>query len=746
MEGHAVRDSKLTAITPLPEPHGGLLASDALQLATRLHREGNLDEAARLYRETLSIAPGHFGALCGIGAISGQQGRIDDALLALGAAARVAHDSADAQAGIGRILFAFNRFEEAIERYRCALAIDPDHVDAHRSLAKALREPKAAIAHYLKVLAVEPDHAEAHNNVGSALQRLGKWEEALSYHKKALLLKPDLAEAHASLGNAYRVLDRPEQAVTHYRKALEIRPDDAEVHNDLAGVFHKLGLNDAALTHYQRAVAIKPEYAEACCNLGDVLHELGRQGEAILQYDKALRLRPSFAEAHHGLANVLRNRGHYRDAIKCYQAAVALKPGYAEAHHNLGKALLALDRHAEAIAEYEKALAIDPSNAVVRNDLGTAHMVTGNIPAACDAYEKALAWAPRNTMVHLNLARLRRFTADDPRLAALEKLAEDASSLNENAQIALHFALGKALTDINQNERSFRHLLAGNRLKRGKVSYDEKKTLAAFDRIRDLFTAGLMQAKRGGGDPSSIPVFIVGMPRSGSSLLEQILSSHSRVFGAGEIDALQRAVVRRLAVDPGTVRQFSEMVSTVSQDELGRLGRDYIESVTALAPGVDRIVDKMLTNFSHVGLIHLALPNARIIHARRDPVDSCLSCFGLLFADEQSHTYDLAELGRYYSAYAGLMRHWEEVLPDGVMLDVRYEDVVDDIEGQARRVIAHCGLEWEEQCLAFHQTKRPVRTASVTQVRRPIYRDSVGRWRPDKALLEPLLEALDIAR
>jgi hypothetical protein len=255
-----------------------------------------------------------------------------------------------------------------------------------------------------------------------------------------------------------------------------------------------------------------------------------------------------------------------------------------------------------------------------------------------------------------------------------------------------------------------------------------------------------MQAKRGGGDPSSIPVFIVGMPRSGSSLLEQILSSHSRVFGAGEIDALQKAVARSLAVAPGTLRSFSEMVSTVSPDELRRLGRHYIDCVAALAPGADRIVDKMLTNFSHVGLIHLALPNARIIHARRDPIDSCLSCFGLLFADEQSHTYDLAELGRYYRAYAGLMRHWEEVLPDGVMLDVRYEDVVDDIEGQARRVIAHCGLEWEEQCLAFHQTKRPVRTASVTQVRRPIYRDSVGRWRPDKVLLEPLLEALAIAR
>jgi tetratricopeptide (TPR) repeat protein len=636
-----------------------------------------LAEAARLYGETLSMAPGHFGALCGIGAISGQLGRIDDALRALGAAARVAHDSADAQAGIGRILFTFNRFEEAIERYRSALTIDPDHADAHHGLAKALRDPKAAIS--------------------------------------------------------------------HYRKALEIRPDDAELHNELAGVLHTLGLNDAAVTHYQRAIATRPEYAEAHRSLGDVLHEIGRHGEAILQYDKALRLRPSFAEAHHGLANVLRKTRHYRDAIKRYETATALKPGYADAHHNLGKALLALDRHAEAIAEYEKALAIDPSKAVVRNDLGTAHLMMGNIPAAYDAYEKALAWAPQNTMIHLNLARLRRFTADDPRLAALEKLAEDASSLNENAQIALHFALGKALADIKQNERSFRHLLAGNRLKRGKVSYDEKKTLAAFDQIRDLFTPGLMQAKRGGGDPSSAPVFIVGMPRSGSSLLEQILSSHSRVFGAGEIDALQRAVARSLAVAPGTIRQFSEMVSTVSPEELRRLGRQYIDSVAALASGADRIVDKMLTNFSHVGLIHLALPNARIIHARRDPVDNCLSCFELLFAEELSHTYDLAELGRYYSAYAGLMRHWEEVLPEDVMLDVRYEDVVDDIEGQARRIIAHCGLEWEEQCLAFHQTKRPVRTASVTQVRRPIYRDSVGRWRPDSALLEPLFEALEIA-
>jgi tetratricopeptide (TPR) repeat protein len=652
------------------------LASDVLEHATRLHREGHLDGAARRYRQVLSIAPGHFGALCGIGAISGQLGRIGDALLALRTAARAAPDSADAQAGIGKILLTIDCLEEAIERYRHALTLDPDHAEARHSLAKALREQKAV--------------------------------------------------------------------VSRYQKALEVRPDDAEVHNGLAGVLNKLGESEAAIIHYQRAVEINPEYAEAYCNLGNILHSLGRDGEAILQYDKALRLRAAFAEAHNGLADMLRKFGQYRDAIKHYEVAIALKPGYADAHHNLGNTLVAANRHREALAEYEKALAIDPTKAMVHNNLGTAHLVMGNIPAARDAYEKALAWAPSNAMIHLNLARLKRFAVDDPRLMALEKLAEDASSLTENDQIALHFALGKALADIRQHERSFRHLLQGNRLKRSRAAYDEKRTLDTFDRIRDLFTPALMQAQRGAGDPSSVPVFVVGMARSGSSLLEQILSSHSRVFGAGEIAELQNTRGRALTVAPGTVRRFSEMVSAVSPDELRRLGRNYVESVTALAPGVDRIVDKMLTNFSHVGLIHLALPNARIIHARRDPVDSCLSCFGLLFAEELSYTYDLAELGRYYRAYERLMRHWREVLPEGVMLDVQYEDVVDDIEGQARRIIAHCGLEWEEQCLAFHQTRRPVRTASVTEVRRPIYRESVGRWRPDRALLEPLLEALQI--
>jgi hypothetical protein len=249
-----------------------------------------------------------------------------------------------------------------------------------------------------------------------------------------------------------------------------------------------------------------------------------------------------------------------------------------------------------------------------------------------------------------------------------------------------------------------------------------------------------MQAKRGWGNYSRVPIFIVGMPRSGSTLLEQILASHSRVFGAGEINDFAKSA----ASLPGVSEDFPESVLILSDNELRHLGRRYVNSVTAKVPGVIRITDKMLSNFAYIGLIHLALPNARIIHACRDPVDTCLSCFSILFGDDQPYTYDLAELGRYYRAYERLMRHWRAVLPEGVMLDVCYEDVVANLERQARRLIGHCGLEWEDRCLEFHQTPRPVHTASVTQVRQPIYHDSVGRWRPYRDLLRPLLDTLQI--
>jgi tetratricopeptide (TPR) repeat protein len=601
-------------------------------------------------------------------------------------------------------------------------------------------QPAAAIVFYRKTLAIDPNNARAHNNIGLALQQLGQVEEALPHHQRALALSPDMAEAHAALGNAHRMRGRLEEAVGHYLNALAVRPDHAAAHNDVAGVLHMLGRAAEAIGHYHRALAAQPNYADAHYNLANVLDEIGQREEAIGHYAKALEIRPVFAEARNNMANVLQKLGRHEAAVSQYEAAVGLKPRFADAYHNLGKAYYALNRCEYAIAAYEKALAIDASKAAVYNDMAAAHLVLGHFRESYAAFAAAVARAPRNAAIHLNLAGLARFTADDVRLAALEKLAEDISSLSDNDQIALHFALGKAHGDLKNRERSFGHLLKGNALKRRQIAYDEEATLAGFARTRAVFTSELIRTKRGCGDYSRAPIFIVGMPRSGSTLVEQILASHSRVFGAGEISDFAKAV-RDL---PAASTNFPEFISSLQDDDLRRLGRRYVGSVSAKAPKVLRITDKMLSNVAYVGLIHLALPNARIIHVVRDPVDTCLSCFSLLFGEDLPYTYNLGELGRYYRAYATMMRHWQSVLPEGVMLDVRYEDVVADLKGEGRRLVAHCGLDWEDRCLAFHETQRPVHTASVTQVRRPIYRDSIGRWRAYRDLLRPLLDALEI--
>ncbi|MBO0752853.1 MAG: sulfotransferase, partial [Bradyrhizobiaceae bacterium] len=259
---------------------------------------------------------------------------------------------------------------------------------------------------------------------------------------------------------------------------------------------------------------------------------------------------------------------------------------------------------------------------------------------------------------------------------------------------------------------------------------------------RTVFTPELMREKSGGGDPSQVPVFIVGMPRSGTTLLEQVLASHSKVHGAGEVETFYQALVKLMDRAGGTA-PFPDMVAAMSSEALRELGASYVSMIRAAAPAAERVVNKLTLNYKYVGLIHLALPNARIIHIRRDPLDTCFSCFSLAFSGEQSFTYDQGELGRYYRGYAALMEHWRRVLPEGVMIEVQYEDLVADLAGQAGNVLAHCGLAWEDACLAFHETDRPVKTASSAQVRRPLYQTSIGRWRPYEHLLQPLIKALD---
>jgi len=723
-------------------PGGCDIARD-FHLARRWQQECKWQDAERLYGSILTVAPKHVGSLCGLGAVYKQQGRREEAL-ALFRRAAAAADGPDVQLGLG-VIFA-----------------NLDH-------------PKEAIGCFKQVLVANPDHAETHHHLGNAWQALGEPQRAIRHHARALAIKPDFAQAHRDLGAVFAASDRPDAAIACYRRALALKADDAKAQCLLGDALWRLARRDEAVAHYERALAIRPDLARARCSLGILLSELIGPHAAIVHFEQALA-EPDLLEAQIRIGRALETLNRHEEATACYYRALALNPSRADVHHRLGIVLQALDRHDEAIAHDEavvslrpddvsaclalaialqkrnrfegsiawakKTLALDPSKAEAHHAIGVALQALGDLEGASQAYAKAIALAPRAAVFHLNLAHSKPFTADDPRLSALEALAQDLPSLDAEQQIALHFALGKAYADRGQHQKSFHHLRHGNALKRARISYDEAGTLGLFERLREIFTGELMQAGREGGDPSRLPVFVIGMPRSGTTLVEQILASHSRVFGAGERDDFRRAV-SALTRSKGATR-FLELLPTLDPQELGRIGAGYLERIKAGAPPAERIVDKMPSNFIYAGLIHLALPRARIIHISRDPVDTCLSCFSLLFSGEQPALYDLGELGRYYRAYAGLMGHWRTVLPPGVLLDVQYEDIVDNLEAQARKMIAHCGLEFEDACLAFDQAQRPVATASSAQVRQPIYRHAVGRWRPFMNELQPLLEALGV--
>jgi hypothetical protein len=307
-------------------------------------------------------------------------------------------------------------------------------------------------------------------------------------------------------------------------------------------------------------------------------------------------------------------------------------------------------------------------------------------------------------------------------------------------RLSLHFALGKAWLDIGDLERAFAHLGEGNRMKRATLAYDAAATAQWIASIATQLSPDLLDLRRGAGELSQTPVFVIGMPRSGTTLIEQILASHPQVHGAGERPHLRRSILHALGLNG--LPPYPEAVGVLQPAHLAQIGRDYLDKTAGLAPRASRIVDKLPGNFLYAGLIPLVLSGARIIHCRRDAMDVCLSCYSKLFASEHEYSYDLAELGLFYRAYEGLMRHWRQTLPNSTFLEIDYEAVVDDLEHEARRLIEFCGLPWDESCLSFYATRRPVRTASMNQVRQPISRNSVGRWRAYRAHLEPLLAAL----
>jgi tetratricopeptide (TPR) repeat protein len=651
---------------------------------------------------------------------------------------------ADALHLLGLMAHAYSNLDLAISHLRQACMAPRAPAIYSSNLAEMYRQ-KGLLAEgeeaARRAVSMDPALVSGWNNLGIVLQEAGKFEESLACLERVIALQPDWPEAHNNLANTSRRLGRMDRAERHYRQALALNPSYAEAHSNLAFLLSSQGCYDEAAAVAQRAIELSPRLVDAYLNLAEVEISRHRHDAALRALDMLQAFAPQHPAALVARAKALKQIERLDEALAFARQAVALAPHSAEAHNTLAMVFQALGQTDEALDQFEQAAQLP--GAVAEEALvgrATLLMEAGRRDEALAAFDRALEAFPGSVQALVSRADARTFKAGDPDIAALEAYLAEGERRSLPDRISAHFALGKAYLDIQDAARAFHHFDAGNRQKRASFTYDSVATTQWMARIADTFTPELLARLQGTGEASELPVFIVGMPRSGTTLIEQIVSSHPQVTGAGELSAL-RLVVEGSGLFPDWV---PGMTGEDATQRLLPLGRDYLSRIAPLVQGRTRLVDKMPGNFLYAGLIPLILPGARIIHARRDPVDTCLSCYTKLFGGEQQFTYNQTELGEFYRDYERLMAHWAQVLPAQQFIEVDYEAVVDDLEGEARRLIDFLGLPWDDACVKFHENQRVVRTASVNQVRQPIYKTSKGRWQAYADHLGPLLAALGI--
>jgi tetratricopeptide (TPR) repeat protein len=562
-----------------------------------------------------------------------------------------------------------------------------------------------AVRAFERVLEKDPGNGNVHYHASVALAAQGHYEAALEHARRAAELLPDWWRGHAQTGAIHLVIGQPFKALPPLKRAHALAPNAAEVLNNIGAALRAVGGLHESIAFFEKSTLADPDYVDAARNLANALSESGRAAEAIVPLERLLE------------------RGH----------------ASADLYDMMGKALWKNDRIEDALVWFDKSLALDPKHASAMGHRGNAWMELGKIEEGKASLRAAIDTAPERGEFYHVLAGVDPAAITEADLATLERLAAAPGSEDRSD---VDYALSRVYDHRGESARAFRHLLAANAAVRAKLPYDEAAQFALFDRLTALFTPDVFARVREGANPSERPIFIVGMPRSGTTLIEQILASHPSVYGAGELDLFTRT--SDLVLEASGLS--AEVAIRSSDAVLREIADRYLAGIAELAPSdALRVTDKMPNNFLSVGLIALVFPNAHIIHTRRNPLDTCISCFSINFASAGLvWTCDLSELGRYYRRYERLMEHWRAVLPPGRMLEVRYEETVEDLEAQARRVVAFCGLPWDERCLEFHTLKRPIKTASVTQVRRPIYRTSVNRAERYGDLIAPLKDALGL--
>jgi Tfp pilus assembly protein PilF len=526
------------------------------------------------------------------------------------------------------------------------------------------------------------------------------------------------------------------EAEAGYRKILAADPRHADANHFLGLIAHQYERFEAAADLIAVAIREKPGVAAFHYNLGLALQRQEKWKKAEVAFREALEIEPDYGEALSNLGQVLHKQQKMDEAITNFHQALSLKPDHIVALNNLGLCLQDKRKPDQAIEAFKKAIDIDPNFHEAHNNLGNVLEEQGHLEKAHASFSRAIEIKPDFVEAYRHLVTSRKNTEYNRVMKVMEALLQ-RPDLPDQDKMQLNFGLAKAYEDLKQYEKSFTHVVQANRLKRLSFDYATAQDEAIFTGLKKSFDKSFFQDRKDWGAKDKTPIFIVGMPRSGTSLVEQILASHPLVEGAGELMDLS-------TLCHGFDNQskvFPETILDLGADEFFAMGVEYVDRLRAPSSSSDYITDKLPGNFLRIGMIKAILPGARVIHCRRDPADTCLSIFKNYFVGQQPFAYEMTELGAYYHLYLDLMAHWHEVLP-GFVGEIVYEDLVAEPESQIRQLLDACGLPFHKACLRFYETERPVRTVSVVQVRQPMYKDSVQAWKRYESQLQPLIAAL----
>jgi tetratricopeptide (TPR) repeat protein len=626
---------------------------------------------------------------------------------------------------------------------RAIQARAPGDVNSMRLLGVALLDQgklPAAIETLERTVSAAPQFWQARTDLARAYRGAGRLEAAREELQRVVAAAPDLPTAWLAYGDVLVDLQKYPDARVAYERARLTDPYIRRIEEATAA----LAAEDrkTAESIFREILKVDASHVAAACGLAAISLTVSRAADAERLLRHALKQSAHLPLAWRGLCQALVDLGRLPEAEAAVRRLLNVEPENPKNWVMLGNVCTRMMRQPDALIAFQEAARLNPDEVRLRLSIGHLHKTLGHRRECEEAYHACLKVDPNLSEAYWSLADLKTYEFSDAEVAAMQVLlkGDEGDEGDETDQAHLHFALGRAFEHRKSYTAAFEHYAAGNRRRRKTIAFDIRVFENKTRRVREYFDAAYFaqRANTGYGEPA--PIFVVGLPRSGSTLVEQILASHSKVEGTFELPNVL-TIVRELDHAKAEHDAYPESVSSVPLAQFALLGRRYIEETAPLRSGRAHFIDKMPNNFSHVGLIHSMLPNATIIDVRRHPMDACFSTYKQHFAEGQSFSYDLDDLGRYYRCYLSLMDHWDRVLP-GRALHLQYEHLVRDPERCIRRLLSHCGLDFEPACLAFHETKRPVRTASAEQVRQPLYASGVGYWKHFETQLEPLRRAL----